>query len=257
MNNLTKYAVLGSGSIANSYIFQVGTDSFVVDNGFSCRAFLARTKALGFESEHIRCLFLTHTHGDHVRGIERLSKTLRVPVYMGSEINLRGSVKKQVYKRINVEPGGMIQFESFSVTPFTSSHDSDGALGYRFDTSDTTCTIITDTGKITPEMHQHAFESDILFLESNYDVDLLKTGSYPKFLKDRIRSDHGHLSNADAVEFINDLALSPSLRKVYLCHLSKNNNSPTVVSEYLSHHLQVEIPITVCPRGEPVMGDPL
>ena len=252
-----RFAVIGSGSSANAYLFEYDGYGLAVDNGFSCRKFTERAGSLGFDPSRIGKILLTHTHSDHVRGVERLSKHLRVPVCMGAEVSLKGVVKNNVYARADVEPGAEYQAGPFSFTPFALSHDCPGAMGYRIAVDGTVFTLVTDTGTITPEMHRYAFESDVLFLEANYDPGMLANGPYPLVLKRRIRSDLGHLSNPDAVEFINDLSLSPSLSRVYLCHLSLNNNSVEVLGDEIRNGLGWDIPYTICPRGEMVMGHPL
>lgn len=109
--------------------------------------------------------------------------------------------------------------------------------------------LLTDTGVITKEMHGYAGKTDILFLEANYSEELLMTGPYPGFLKNRISSDKGHLSNDDAIEFLNSMKKStPDM--VYLCHLSDSNNSPACIEQDLKLKLKWKGDIQICKKGE-------
>ena len=249
MNNLT-CAVLGSGSEANSYVFRWGTTTIVIDNGFSLREFSRRANLIGVDPGTITALFLTHTHGDHARGVEGLSRRARAPVYMSSQIERNGSYVKKLFRHAAIDPGETLEFGDIGITAFPLSHDSVGAQSYRLDLNGIAAVLITDTVKVTREMHALAFEADYLFLEANYNEHMLRTGPYPAVIKQRIRSEVGLLSNLDAMRFLNDLSLSASLQKVYFCHLSKVNNSPEVLKEDIKGHLEHSIVWQICPRGE-------
>ncbi|OQY37720.1 MAG: hypothetical protein B6229_07770 [Spirochaetaceae bacterium 4572_7] len=137
--------------------------------------------------------------------------------------------------------------------PFDLSHDAPDAIGYYFKIDDKRFTLITDTGVVTPIMYKLALGSDILFLEANYCEEMLKHGSYPISVKNRISSNLGHLSNRAAINFLNDLYDDDcSIRQIFLCHLSKNNNSVEAVQRDFDEYYDGDIPYRICNRDEAV-----
>ena len=251
-----KYAILGSGSSANSYIFEDDDFAFVVDNGFSQKEFSDRADRAGFDIAKIKFIFLTHKHADHSRGIDTLSKKLKIPVVMSSSLPLTKTETKRIYKRLNVEPGKAYDYGKLNFSVFPISHDSEGSVSYSFNFNSSVFTIITDTGKILGEMEQHAINADILFLEANYCPQMLADGPYPLYLKKRIESQHGHLSNDDAVEFLSKIfsLMQIKNRMTYLCHMSDTNNC----YEKLEDAIKLKMPETfrykICRKGELVEG---
>lgn len=243
-----RYAVVGSGSSANSYVFEVGNELYIIDNGFSLKEFKTRISDLGFEYTRIRAVFLTHTHSDHVKGVGALSRDLEIPVY--AHMNIRGDF----FSHIGIEPDKHYSIKELDIMPFELSHDAKHSISYYFKIGDLRFTLITDTGVITHKMYHLAKRSDILFLEANYCENMLKDGPYPEFLKRRILSKHGHLSNRDAIKFLNDLNEEDecNLSYVYLCHLSKNNNSVEVVAKDFKDHYKADFPYRICNRDEAV-----
>lgn len=254
-----RYAILSSGSCANSYIFERDDLTFVVDNGLSCRRFEERCAAFGFQPNKIDFIFLTHLHGDHLKGVELLSRKYGIPVVAHKNHAVPAIGKKGIHHKLDILAGKEYEFKHLKFTPFAASHDSPDSLGYHFQLDDRRFTIITDTGKVTEEMFRYACDSDILFLEANYSKLMLAEGPYPEVLKRRIASSRGHLSNEDAALFMAEVALSDPerLKHIHLCHLSKNNNTPRKVTEEVTRHYSGKIPWSVCPRGEAVMGLPL
>ncbi|QEN03776.1 MBL fold metallo-hydrolase [Thiospirochaeta perfilievii] len=246
-----RYAVIGSGSSANSYIFEVGKDLFVIDNGFSLKEFKLRVNKLGFKYTDIRAVFLTHTHSDHSKGVGPLSRDLEIPVYAHKNI------KGDFYIHKPIEPFKHYVINELNIMPFDLSHDAKDSISFYFKILEKRVTIITDTGMITPQMYNLAKRSHLLFLEANYCDKLLKSGPYPDFLKRRIQSNVGHLSNISAINFLNDLTSDDNccISYVYLCHLSKNNNSIEAVERDFSELYTGEIPYRICNRDESVSCD--
>jgi phosphoribosyl 1,2-cyclic phosphodiesterase len=244
-----KYAVLGSGSSANAYIFKKDNFSFIIDNGFSLKELSRRAAIAGFELSDVKFILLTHTHSDHFSGVGTLSRKYKIPVVVNHLLDDDNFNKMKPFSRLDIVPGNEYQFESLSFIPFSTSHDSCCSLGFYFSFGDETFMLLTDTGVITDEMRSLAKKTETIFLEANYSVELLESGSYPEFLKKRISSDKGHLSNDDAIEFLNTMEDS-ALRMVYLCHLSGSNNTPGHIMNDLEKKLKWNGNIKICNKGE-------
>lgn len=249
-----RYAVIGSGSCGNSYIFKTARSCFVVDNGYTFSEFRRRAEVFGFNIKDIKFIFLTHVHGDHLRGVEALSKKLEIPVFTAENLDVSQWVTRGFFKQIGITPGQSYNLDDFSFTVFPTFHDAPDSVGYSFFMEGERVTIITDTGKTSDQMKALAEESDILFLESNYCPDMLKHGPYPVWLQKRILSEYGHLSNLDALEFVKSLGCD-KCRKVYLCHISDKNNTPEKVQEVFDSAPLKNIKYIICKRGIPVMGE--
>ena len=248
----TRFAILGSGSAANGFIFESGDFSFIIDNGYSLSEFRRRMKQLDFQESKLAFIFLTHHHSDHFKGVEQLSATLGIPVVTHQNMPLEKYCKKAGLHRLDILPGQTYSFDPLEFRCFETSHDADSSVGFHFSLKDLTFTLITDTGLVNDEMMSLAAESDYLFLESNYSPELLHQGPYPDFLKRRILSDRGHLSNLDAAVCMSRLTKMENnrLKKIFLCHLSEKNNNVEKVKEEVQRIYKGTIPYGICPRND-------
>jgi len=248
----TRFGILGSGSSANGFVFEYDDFSFIIDNGYSMAEFRRRMAFLDFNPDNLKFIFLTHHHSDHFKGVETLSSSLNIPVVTHSRMPLERFCKKPGLHRLDILPGREYTFEPLRFSCFETSHDAEFSIGFHFSLNSMNFTIITDTGIITEEMTEYALKSDYLFLEANYSPELLHKGPYPHFLKQRILSDHGHLSNLDAAVFMSRLSEMDkhSLKKIFLCHLSEKNNSVEKVMEEVTRIYSGDIPFAVCPRND-------
>ncbi|MFP4442056.1 MAG: MBL fold metallo-hydrolase [Spirochaetia bacterium] len=251
-----RFAVLGSGSKANSFVFSLGDFSFAVDNGFSGREFFRRCELGGFNPMDLRFFLLTHTHRDHYSGVGVVSRKLSIPVlcHRGITEHLRSS--GDLYQ---VRGGGEGEYrvrDLLSLSLFQTSHDAPFSTGYTFVFGGKRVTILTDTGVITPEMESRAAESDLLFLEANYSREMLESCRYPAYLKRRIRSSRGHLGNADALDLLSRLRARGTFpQSVYLCHLSADSNSPARLREEMeAAGFAPGENIVICPKSSYISG---
>ena len=221
-----RVAVLGSGSGGNSTVVESREGCLLVDAGFSCRELERRLEAVGRSAADVDAVLLTHEHDDHCRGVDRFARRHQVPVY-----GTRGTYKGPLLRGLGsfarpMGAGVPLTAAGFRVEVFPVSHDArepvgivvESSGGYRFG-------LATDLGCRTPEAWRSLQDLDILVLESNHDLDMLRTGPYPWRLKERVASRRGHLSNEDAAAGVEAL-LSDRLSWVVLCHLSETNNSP-------------------------------
>lgn len=245
---MIKFGIIGSGSKANSYIFSNDDFSFVIDNGYSFKEFESRCKELNFNLDKIKFLFLTHTHSDHKKGVETLLKRLDIPVLFHEGLEDKNISKTPIIKKFKFKWDTKYKInENFYFTPFKIFHDVPYSSGFYFTLEKFNFSLITDTGKYNNIMLNYGLKSDIIFLEANYDPDLLNYGQYPEYLKKRISSENGHLSNYQSLSFVNEMIkslidknidnvnninvnkLNKYKKEIYLCHLSDNNNSPVIV----------------------------
>lgn len=251
MNKLN-YAVISSGSKANSYIFESNNSLYVIDNGFSLKEFKKRVIALGFDYNNIKGIFVTHSHSDHLKGVSKLSLDLKIPVYAHSEI------KGNFYKHMKIEPDKRYEIDKLDIVTFKLSHDSKNPkeipLSYSIKIDNQRFTLITDTGVITSEIYNLCKNSDILFIESNYNTDLLENGTYNDFLQDRIK--WTHLSNTQTIDFLNDLSKEKdcNISDVYLIHISENNNSVEAINKDFKNYYHGSFNHIICNNGESVKG---
>ena len=233
---MVRYSVLGSGSCGNSYIFTAGSSSVLIDAGYSWRQICLRMQAGGFDADSVLALFLTHLHPDHANAAGIFARKTAKPVYVSRKCR---DYAVSEYLALNIpencskvmEPSSVVSEGPFGVSCFYTSHDSAGSCGYTISVEGKRITIITDTGKYTPEMVEQARAADLLFLESNYDVNMLRTGPYPIYLQRRVAGERGHLSNDQARSLLLDAGYDVSGKPVYLVHISANNNTPDTVAQ--------------------------
>lgn len=226
---------LNSGSNGNCYYIGNEQDAVLIDAGISCRETIQRMARLGLSIQNVRAIFISHEHSDHIRGVGVLSRKYKIPVYMSSVILLNGlvSIEPELIRSFSVD--GEMNICSLKVIAFSKLHDS--ADPYSFTVSDNgiTAGVFTDIGEACPNVIRHFSRCHAAFLEANYDEVMLEEGRYPLFLKKRIKSRVGHLSNVQALELFNQHK-SPYLSYLILSHLSEHNNHPAIVNKIFSPH---------------------
>lgn len=243
---------IASGSEGNCLILSAGSTHLLLDAGISCRRIAAALDELGLAPADVTAVLVTHDHSDHICGLDTMSRRWHTPIY-GS-----GAALRQLAYRIagigpllhEVEYGVSFSLGDFNVTPFPTSHDGHGGTDYRFDSLGASAGALTDTGYVTDEARQTLSGVELLVLESNHDVERLRSGPYPYPLKARILSDHGHLSNDAAAAFAAELARSGT-RQIVLAHLSRENNTPQLALEAVYGAVAgMGVAVEVAPRGE-------
>lgn len=226
---------LGSGSSGNSYLFETEEGFFLIDAGVGIRKIQKYLIESGVSLTKLKALFLTHDHSDHSRnaGCLQLSaqkKGIVLPVFTTEKV-IQGIqanptiTKKPVHEWIHyIQKEQTIECCGCRLTAFEVPHDSNDNVGYLIEHQNRSICLITDVGEITNEIEKYIQKTTQLILESNYDDKMLDDGPYPEILKRRIRSGSGHLCNLKAAETIYNHR--KQLEKVWLCHLSENNNTP-------------------------------
>ncbi|MDD1725213.1 MAG: MBL fold metallo-hydrolase [Methanospirillum sp.] len=230
---MMKISVLASGSKGNCVYIEGNSGALVIDAGRSAREILGtkdrdgRLAEGGGNREMIEAILVTHEHSDHVKGLAPLGNALKVPVY-GTSGTLDAAIRS-IHSKIrfpvhSVLCGDKISIGDFTVTPFPVSHDATDPCGYLIEEDSVRVCYCTDTGIVTESMRDRLREADGVILESNHCPKMLRDGPYPEFLKRRIASPRGHLSNKDTGTVLKDLA--GSLHCAVLAHLSEENNEP-------------------------------
>ena len=228
---MLKVCPLGSGSSGNSFYIGTDTEGILVDAGISCKAIMTGMGEIGIDSSAIKGICITHEHTDHIKGLRVLLKKIQVPIYASAQ-TLQAIIETNAVTGsvpLN-EINQMTEIAGLGVTPFDTPHDVPHSLGFRIQGGERTVGYATDVGEITPEVWQGLQGSDLVVLEANYDDSLLAVSSYPYFLKQRIRSDLGHLSNIDSANCVQRLA-STGTGRFILAHLSKDNNMPHIARQ--------------------------
>lgn len=229
---MTTVHILASGSSGNALVLSCGGLHLLVDAGISCRRVSAGLRTLGLEPADLSAVLITHTHTDHISGLQTLLKRTGAPVYATGETARSLSCRLAgVADRIaELEGCRPVSLGEVSVTAFPTSHDAPGACGFRFDTPDGGVGLLTDTGYVTEEASDILPGVALAVLEANHDVEALRSGPYPYYLKRRILGDEGHLSNEDCARFAVTLA-EQGAAEIVLAHLSRENNTPAMARQ--------------------------
>lgn len=248
---MLRYAILGSGSSGNSYVFTDGQHSILIDQGYSVAELKRRLERFAIPLETVSAVFVTHLHPDHAKGTGTLARMQGKSIYLHSR-----AVEKEpvVFAKLGIPPtclNTVLPYEMIEVGPFAlfcfeTSHDSQGSVGWSITYGDESAMILTDTGLYTEEHLQLAKDATLLFLEANYDEAMLKHGPYPYYLKARISGELGHLSNDQALHFLDESKFSG--KHVYFVHLSDVNNNPDLLETAAGQTLR--IPFTVCHKNQ-------
>ena len=230
--------MLASGSKGNAALISTDSQRFLVDVGISCRELVKRMQQVGASPEELDGVFVTHEHVDHVKGIVTFAKKYQVPMYASQGTWRAVFSRYPELNRANCRlTGQRLLVGDVSIACFATSHDAAQPQGYSFlwRSGETKCTYVTDTGFVTPAVREAVLGSDVLVLEANHDVEMLKNGSYPYELKQRILGTRGHLSNNTAGQFLLQLEKMP--RRIFLAHLSEQNNLPKLALDTVKNIL--------------------
>jgi phosphoribosyl 1,2-cyclic phosphodiesterase len=236
-----RIGILGSGSGGNAVVLESGGQCILLDAGFSCREIGKRMALLNFDPKSISALVLTHEHQDHCRGADGFAKKYKVPV-LATAGTLQGARLglERARTAVSIRSGEPFEVAGFHIEPFTLPHDArepvgfvvEDGLGRRFG-------LVADAGCRTSLAWGRLRDLDVLALETNHDLDMLRNGPYPWALKQRVAGRHGHLSNREAAEGLPEL-IGDRLRWVVLYHLSRTNNLPALAAAAIGETLDRE-----------------
>jgi phosphoribosyl 1,2-cyclic phosphodiesterase len=224
--------VLSSGSSGNSYLLSDDKVAVFLDAGVNKKSLLSViNKTIGKKCY----LFITHEHFDHIKGLKYFQKNLDIEIFcsFGTAKYLYQSAYDTKDIKV-IHPKNKYLFNNFSVIPFNVFHDGQDTFGYRFSINNKDISFVTDTGIIDKMILDVIDGSNVVFIETNYDENMLKKGSYPMHLKKRILSKHGHLSNNEAIKTLHEI-YGRQLTDVFFSHISEENNSYTLLDKYVTY----------------------
>ena len=230
-----KFCSIASGSSGNCIYAGSAATSVLIDAGISGRRIEQGLSGIDQAITDIDGILVTHEHSDHIKGIGVLARKYGIPVY-GTPGTLHALKENTSVGKIpddlmtEIRAGEMTEIGDLAVMPFAISHDAAEPVGYRISHNGKSAAVATDMGCYDNELIDRLKDLDVLLLESNHDVHMLQAGRYPYYLKRRIMSDKGHLSNESAGQLLS-LLLHDGIRQVCLGHLSRENNYEALAYE--------------------------
>ena len=243
---MTRFCTFASGSTGNAALVSSGDTHILIDMGISCRRIVQSLSLLGIAPGDLAAVMITHEHNDHIAGLATYIKKYKTPV-----ITTSATARQLVYRLAGIEPqlqcvewGETCVVGNVTVHVLESSHDCTGSCGFLLETQNGTLGYLTDSGCIPSATAQALLGAKLLVIESNHDVDRLLSGPYPYYLKDRVLSMRGHLSNEVAAAFASD-SVREGTEAIVLAHLSQENNTPQLALRAFRQWLE---PLGFCGR---------
>ena len=220
-----KICLLASGSKGNSILVESGQTCLLIDAGLSARELSRRLASVGVSVDALTALLVTHEHTDHIRGLGPLVRQLNLPVYLHNELAPKLPDVGNIDCVREFAGGEHFRINDFCIHPFSITHDSVAPVGFTLSNGSGKIGIATDLGVVTRLVTDCLRGCRALIIESNHDETLLRDGPYPWKLKQRVRSNYGHLSNEASSSLLEKLVWE-GLETVFLGHLSEINNRP-------------------------------
>lgn len=233
------FCSLSSGSSGNCLYIETSGSKFLIDAGLSGVKIARLMESRGLKPQDLDFILLTHEHNDHSKGVGVLSRRYNIPVFSNENtwLSMRsfiGKIKDENFKVF--ETGVDFEYRDLAIKPVRIYHDCADPVAFVINGDNKKISIMTDTGLVTSEMISNFKNSDLLYIEANYDSNMLFNGPYPESLKRRISGNQGHISNQESAELIGKL-LNSGNEKVYLGHLSRENNLPLLAKNTVESHL--------------------
>ena len=220
---MVKICALASGSNGNCYYIGNENEAVIIDIGISNRQLSQRLTEAGLSIRKIKAVFITHEHTDHVKGLRVVADKNSIDAYCTKKTHDKTRPDYRANRINYFIPGDTISIGDIKVHSFDKQHDAIEPVSFRVEIDGINIAVLTDVGIVSNEIKNQLSLCNAAFLESNYEHDLLINGNYPTFLKNRVASDFGHLSNTQAFELIDSLKDS-HLKTVFLSHISSDNN---------------------------------
>lgn len=236
------FCSLSSGSSGNCYVIKSDDRLLLIDAGITLKKIKEKLTEIGASLDEVFGIFVTHEHTDHIKSVGAISRKYDVPIYANEKTwsemeSLIGHVKE--HNKMIFNTGETFKLEDLVIKAFSIPHDAADPVGFSFYKEDAQISTVTDIGYMTEAIIKEIIHADLLILEANHDVDMLKIGKYPWFLKQRILGKQGHLSNEDAGKaLVHLLTENPKERQVLLAHLSRENNFPQMAYQTVKNILE-------------------
>lgn len=256
-----KFCSLYSGSSGNSMFVASENAKILIDAGLPGKKIDDALKSIGENPSEIDGIFVTHEHSDHIKGIGVLSRKYDIPIYSNADTwtVMESNIGKIKEHNIRImDRRSTLSIKDLDVISFNIPHDAAAPVGYTMHSKGKKISVTTDFGIYTEEIRENIRDSEVILLESNHDVNMLKFGPYPYNLKRRILSEVGHLSNEDCGKAIVDLVKYKLHKKIILGHLSGTNNHPDLALQTVNSVLyennivqQEDIFLTMASRHAP------
>ena len=260
-HNPITFMSLSSSSCGNCFYLECGGCAILIDVGVGIRSVERWLAEREIDIRYVPAILLTHDHTDHVKSAGSLSKKYAIPVYVTEDtyeaiLNIPSISTKPTADSVRyIAKGEPCVLGCFTIEAFALPHDAYDTVGYSISVGDKTFVFLTDLGYLPSSVERYVIEATHLIIESNYDEDMLADSIYPPSVQARISSDNGHLSNIQAARYIVDL-YHPELERVWLCHLSKDSNTPQCALSATHQALcrigaQNCVEVVALPRKEP------
>ena len=236
------FCSLSSGSSGNCYVVKSDEKLLLIDAGITLKKIKEKLEEMDSSLEEVSGILVTHEHSDHIKSVGAVSRKFDVPIYANEKTwldmeNSLGNIKES-NKRI-FTTGESFELLEVTIKPFSIPHDAADPVGFSFYKDEAQISTVTDIGYMTEAILNEIIHADLLVLEANHDVDMLKIGKYPWFLKQRILGKQGHLSNEDAGRaLVHLITENPKERQVLLAHLSRENNFPQMAYQTVKNILE-------------------
>jgi len=240
---MIELCAIASGSNGNCYYIGNEHQAILVDAGITARQIISRMRHKNLDPARVKAIFISHEHVDHTNGARVLSKKLNIPVYLTSRTFVAMFPRHKPMAPRFFEPGQEINVGLFRIHTFLKKHDAAEPCSFRVEYDGFHVGVLTDIGSQNENVVYHLNLCHALFLETNYDEKMLWEGKYPLPLKQRIASDHGHLSNDQAFDLVKNHS-GNHLQVVFLSHLSAENNTLETAMdrfEELKHRFRIHL----------------
>jgi len=226
---------LNTGSNGNCFYIGNTKEAILVDAGLTCKETELRMQRLNLSMNNVKAIFISHEHSDHIRGLPVMAKKYQLPVYITPSTLLSGKQHLPAHLINTFKPYIATQLGELEVIAFPKKHDAAEPHSFIIRCHAVTVGVFTDIGQHCDDVIRNFKQCNAAFLEANYDEEMLATGRYPYFLKNRIRGGNGHLSNSQALDLFKTHK-SSHLSHLLISHLSKDNNCPNLVQRLFNEY---------------------
>lgn len=227
---------LSSSSSGNCYLIETNETKILVDVGITVKKINTELEKINLSLDNIDALFITHEHSDHCKSLNNIAKLYNIPIFINKP-TLNALKDKNNIEQVNyIKSNEEYIFHDLHIKPFDIPHDAAQPFGYTFKKGSKKISIATDMGTISQEALKALSNNNFALIESNYDINMLNAGKYPYYIKKRIASNYGHLSNNQCSEMIAQL-IQKNTTNFMLGHLSVNNNFPELAMETIKSEL--------------------